>query len=150
MRGIFFLISPLLIVGAASAQVLSVAKGQWTVSTDIYFEGTVDGADADIAPEFVVENACLSLTEEVEFTAESLVQAMAGCHSAGSRTTTYSVDVDLVCDFEGVPMKGPAALAVSEGGNSFLAWIRLKSDYPDVDIDADMVMIGHRTGACAP
>ena len=150
MRATIFLISTFCAAGIAAAQPLSVAKGQWTVSSDIYFSGTMDGEEVSVAPEHDVENACWSLPEEVEFDASTLLDAMEGCVANGSRATSYSLDLDVMCDFGGMPMSGPAEVAVSEGGGAFMARIRLQSDMPGADIQADMVMMGQRTGACAP
>jgi hypothetical protein len=47
-------------------------------------------------------------------------------------------------------MKGPAEVAISEDGGAFMARIRLQSDLQGADVQADMVMMGHRTGACTP
>jgi hypothetical protein len=150
MRNTAVFLSTLFMAGIAAAQPLSVAKGQWTVSSDIYFSGTMDGADVSVPPEFAVEDACWSLPEEVQFDASTLLTALEGCTASRSRATSYSLDLDIICDFGGMPMNGPAEVAISEDSGAFMARIRLQSDLQGADVQADMVMLGHRTGACTP
>ena len=71
-----------------------------------------------------------------------------GCIATDSRAKVHSFDMDLVCDFSGVPMTGGAEFAVSEGGGSVSGRIFLSGASDEISIEAEGLLLGHLTGTC--
>ncbi|MFN7164417.1 MAG: hypothetical protein ACK4P2_06310 [Hyphomonas sp.] len=147
MRAALFLAPLLLITAPAIAEPLSVAKGMWSTTSDIYFNVQADGEVLDIPPEHSSLEECWSTDEEVAI-GEGLVNFFEGCTSPGSSSKAHSFDMDLTCDFDGIPMTGVAEFAVSKGGGSFSGRMFLKGQSDGAQFEAEALLIGHRTGAC--
>ena len=148
MRLSLILTSLLFSAAAAQAEPLSVNKGQWRVSQDIYSAATVEGEPLDLPAENSIVDECWSLDEEVLID-ESMVAEFEGCVSTGVATRPFGMEIGLECEFDGLDVEGSAQFALSHDRDSFVAQIDLASPttYP-VDFQSHILMIGHRTGAC--
>lgn len=143
------LLAPLLILASpAVADPLQVAKGMWSVTSDIYMSAVIDGQPIDIPSEHSTVEECWSTDQDVTID-EGIATYMGECTTGQSWAQGHSFDIDLYCDFDGIPMNGTAEFAVSKGGGSFSGRIFLSGGADGADMTAEALMIGHRTGACA-
>jgi hypothetical protein len=147
MRLSFLALSCLACAAPALADPLKVAKGMWSTSTDIYFSVTANGETIDVPSEHSTLDECWMSDQEVTID-ESMASFFEGCTSAGSRGTPYSFDMDLTCDFDGMPMSGTAEFAVSKGGGQFSGRLFLTGGSEGVEMNAEGLLLGHRTGTC--
>ncbi len=147
MRTPFLFLSALLFAAPVLAEPLKLAKGMWSTSTDVYFYVTAEGDPVDASADHSTLDECWSTDEEVTID-ESMVAMFEGCVSAGSWGTSYSFDTDLVCEFEGVPMTGAAAFVVNKGGDRFSGRLFLTGSSDGLEIEAEGLLLGHRTGTC--
>lgn len=137
----------LLMATPALADPLQVAKGMWSTSTDIYFYVTADGETIDVPPDHSTLDECWATDEEVTID-DSMADLFEGCVSAGSRSRAHSFDMDLVCDFEGVPMSGTAEFAVNKSGGQFTGRLFLSGESDGLLMEAEGLLLGYRTGTC--
>lgn len=148
MRPAIALSALLLAAASAGAQSISVNKGQWVVTQDIYYEAAANGETIDIPAEFSSVNECWALDEEVLID-ESMVEMFEGCVSTGVTPKPYGLDIGLSCNFEGIDVAGSALFSVANGRDAFVAQVNLASLPGDVlEFDSHILMIGHRAGAC--
>lgn len=148
MRLPLLLIPALLMTAAAEAQPISVNKGQWYVTQDMYYDASVNGEAIDLPPEHTAIDECWSLDEEVLID-ESMVEMFEGCVSTGAVSHPFGLDIGLSCDFDGLELGGSAFFTVNHGRDSFAANLELASLAGDpVKFQSHIIMIGHRTGAC--
>lgn len=148
MRPVIMLLSLALAAGPALGEPLKVAKGMWSVTSDIYMTATVDGEAVDIPSEHSTIEECWATDEEVTID-EGIANYMGECTAGQSWAQGHSFDIDLYCDFDGIPMNGTAEFAVSKGGGSFSGRIFLSGGVDGADMTAEALMIGHSTGTCA-
>lgn len=148
MRPVILLAPLFLIAGLAAAEPLAVAKGMWSTTSDIYFKAEADGQTIEIPPEHSSLDECWYTDEHVDIS-EGLAAFFEGCTSAGSRSKAHAFDMDLVCDFDGVPMSGVAEFAVSKGGGSFSGRMFLSGEADGARFEAEALLLGHRTGSCS-
>lgn len=148
MRLPLLLIPAFLMTAAAEAQSISVNKGQWVVSQDMYYDATANGEDLDIPSEHSTIDECWSLDEEVLID-ESMVELFEGCVSNGAISQPFGLEISLSCSFDGLEVDGSALFTVSHARDSFAAnlYLATQADNP-VDFQSHIVMIGHRSGAC--
>lgn len=148
MRSALTLAILFLTAAAAQAQSISVNKGQWSVTQDIYYDVNVAGEPLEIPSEFTAMEECWSQDEEVLID-ESMVAMFEGCTSTGVSSKQFGLDIGLFCNFEGIDVDGSAKFAVSNGKDSFVAQVYLASPSGDeIDFQSHILMIGHRTGIC--
>ena len=148
MRSIFAFAALFLVGAAAQAEPLSVNKGQWYVTQDIYYEATAEGEPLDFPSEHSSVDECWMLDEEVLIDV-SMVDMFEGCAATGVITKEFGLDIGLACDFDGLEVEGSAQFSVSHGRDSFVAQVYLESLQTDpVDFQSHILMIGHRSGAC--
>jgi hypothetical protein len=147
MRAAILLAPFLLISVAASAEPLMVAKGNWLATTDVYFNLVMNGEPVDIPSEHDVVNECWETDAEVTID-ESMASFMGDCSVGNSLAQAHSFEMDISCNFDGSPMTGIASFVVSKGGESFAGRLLLSGDIQGAPIEADGVLLGHRTGAC--
>lgn len=149
MRPAFILASLIVFAASAQAEPLSVNKGQWAVSQDIYYEASASGEKIDIPSEHSSVEECWSQDEEVLID-ESMVEMFEGCVSTGATAMAYGLDIGLSCNFDGLEVNGSALFSLSHDRDSFVAQVNLASPPEDiVDFRSHMLMIGHRSGTCA-
>lgn len=143
-----FLLAPFLMFAApALADPLMLAKGNWSTTSDIYFTVTANGETRDIPSEHSTLEECWMTDQEVTID-ESMASFFEGCIATGSRSKAHSFDMDLACDFDGVPMAGVAEFAVSKGGGSFSGRIFLSGTSDDLVLEAEGLLMGHLAGTC--
>jgi hypothetical protein len=147
MRLAFLVLSALLFAAPVRAEPLRLAKGMWSTSTDVYLYVTAEGEPVDAPADHSTEEECWSTDEEVTID-EGMVAMFEGCVSAGSWSTTYSFDMDLVCEFEGVPMTGAATFVVNKGGDGYAGQLFLTGSSDVLEMEVEGLILGHRTGAC--
>lgn len=148
MRTALTLATLLLAAAAAQAQSISVNKGQWSVTQDIYYEVSAGGDPIDIPPEHTAIDECWSLDEEVLID-ESMVEMFEGCVSTGTTAKQFGMEIGLACNFDGIDVDGAALFSVAHSRDSFAAQIYLASPSGDeIDFQSHILMIGHRTGTC--
>ena len=148
MRPAIALSALMFAAAAAGAQSMSVNKGQWFVSQDIYYDVSANGEVIDIPSEFSTIDECWSLDEEVLID-ESMVEMFEGCVSTGVTPKPYGMDIGLSCNFEGIDVDGSALFSVANSRDAFVAQVNLTSlPGAELDFDSHILMIGHRTGAC--
>jgi hypothetical protein len=148
MRRVLLLLPVLLLAGPALGEPLKVAKGMWSVTSDIYMSAVIDGAPVDIPSEHSTIEECWSTDQDVTID-EGIATYLGECTTGQSWAQGHSFDIDLYCDFDGIPMNGTAEFAVSKGGGSFSGRIFLSGGTDGADMTAEALMIGHTTGACA-
>lgn len=142
------LLAPFLAAPLAQAQSMSVNKGQWSLSQDLYYEATADGEALDLPPEFNTLEECWSLDEEVLID-ESMVEMFEGCVSRGVSSLPYGLEIKVSCNFDGLPVNGALTFSVSHDKDSFAAHMDLASPPGNpVDFKSQILMLGHRTGTC--
>jgi len=148
MRLLMILLPALLTAAAAEAQSISVNKGQWHVTQDVYYEASADGEPLDFPAEHSAVDECWMLDEEVMIDA-SMVEMFEGCSATDVNSREFGLDIGMICDFDGLEVDGAAQFSVSHGKDSFVAQIYLQSiARAPVDFQSHIVMIGHRTGTC--
>ncbi|MBK8198003.1 MAG: DUF3617 family protein [Acidobacteria bacterium] len=147
MRRVLALIPFLMIAGAAAAEPLKVSKGNWYATSDVYFDFSMDGEKVDIPSEHDIIDECWATDADVTID-ESMASVMGECRATDSRTREHAFDMNLACDFDGTPMIGTASFAVSKGGDSFYGRIHLAGKVEGWPIEAEGVLLGHKTGAC--
>ena len=147
MRLPLLILPCLLFATPVQADPLQVAKGMWSTSTDIYFSIVQNGEAVIIPPDHSTLDEWWATDDEVTID-ESMAALFEGCQSAGSRGTAHSFDMDLVCDFEGVPMSGTAEFAVNKSGGQFSGRLFLSGEADGLLMEAEGLLLGYRTGAC--
>lgn len=144
----FILLLPLLYAaGPALGEPLKVAKGMWSVTSDIYMSVVMDGEDLDVPSEHSLTEECWSTDQDVTID-ESIASYLGECAAGESWAQAHAFDIELYCDFDGVPMSGMAQFAVSKGGGSFSGRMFLSGGLDGADMSAEALIIGHRTGVC--
>jgi hypothetical protein len=124
-----------------------VSKGNWYATSDVYFDFSMDGEKVDIPSEHDIIDECWATDADVTID-ESMASVMGECRATDSRTREHAFDMNLACDFDGTPMIGTASFAVSKGGDSFYGRIHLAGKVEGWPIEAEGVLLGHKTGAC--
>lgn len=148
MRPALTLATLLLAAAAAQAQSISVNKGQWSVTQDMYYEVSAAGEVIDIPSEHSAIEECWSQDDEVLID-ESMVEMFEGCVSTGVTANQFGMEIGLACNFDGIDVGGAALFSVSHGRDSFAAQIYLASPSGDeIDFQSHILMIGYRTGTC--
>lgn len=148
MRPLYFIAPLFLMAAPALAEPLAVTKGMWKATSDIYFNVEANGQVIEIPSEHSVIEECWSTDEEVALD-EGLIDYFDGCTAVDSWTKAHSIDFELSCDFDGVPMYGNASFAVAKGGNSFVGRMFLSGQTNDgLVMDAEALLMGNRTGTC--
>ena len=147
MRLPALIVSWLIFAWPAAAEPLQVTKGMWSVTSDIYISATAEGEPIDVPSEHSVVDECWMTDEEVTID-ESMAAHFGGCYADNSVSKAHSFDMGLVCDIEGVPMTGAAQFAVSKGGGSFVGRMFMLGEDGVLGMEAEALLIGHRTGAC--
>ncbi|MGE6696773.1 hypothetical protein ACQKH5_03720 [Hyphomonas sp. NPDC076900] len=147
MRPILILAPFLLAAATAQAEPLKLAKGMWSVTSDIYMSVLVYGEAVEVPSEHSAIDECWSTDEEVTID-ENIASYMGECTAGDSVATAYSFDIILYCDFDGVPMEGSAEFAVSKGGGSFSGRMFLSGSENGAEVTAEALMIGHNSGTC--
>lgn len=147
MRLSFLVLAGLLLAAPAAADPLQVAKGMWSTSTDIYLFITANGEAIDVPSEHSTLDECWSTDEHVVID-ESMANMFEGCVATGSRGSAYTFGMDLACDFDGFPVEGSAEFMVNKAGDMFSAQLVLAGNTDGMALNAEGLVIGHRTGAC--
>lgn len=147
MRCLTLLIPALLIAGTASAQKIVVEKGEWTISTDIYLTGEVDGQILDEPVESESVTECWLQDDEVELD-ESML-AIDGCTTVRGDRTDYSMDLQLSCVMEGIPMDGSVFMSTNAARDMMAGRFLLESRDPVIKVRSEGIIMAHRTGTCA-
>lgn len=147
MRCLTLLIPALLMAGAASAQTIIVKKGEWTVSSDLYLTGQVDGESLDEPVESQTITECWLQDDEVEID-ESML-AMDGCMTVGGTRAEHAIDMKLSCVLEGIPMDGSVTIATNSARDMFTSRFLLDSRDPVIKVRSEGIIMARRTGSCA-
>ena len=147
LRLSFLVLPALLFAAPVSADPLQVAKGMWSTSTDMYVSASANGEAVDDASEHSTLDECWSTDEEVLID-ESISDMFEGCAATGRSGNAYSFALDLACDFEGFPMNGAAEFVVNNARDMFSVQLLLSGESDGLVINADGLVIGHRTGTC--
>ena len=148
MRLPLIVLPALLFAAPVMAEPLKVAKGMWSTSTDIYLTVAADGEPLDMPPEHSTLDECWSADEDVIID-ESMASLFEGCVSAGSWGKAHSFDMELACEFDGIPMTGTAQFAVNKSGNQFSGRLFLSGGSDGLLLEAEGLLLGYRTGTCA-
>lgn len=147
MRLPLLVLPALLFAAPVMAEPLKVAKGMWSTSSDVYFFVTSNGETVPIPPQHSTLDECWTKDEEVVID-ESMADLFEGCVSAGSRSRAHSFDMDLVCEFDGTAMSGTAEFAVNKSGDQFTGRFFLAGGSDGLEMEAEGLLLGYRTGAC--
>jgi len=147
MRCLVLWLPALLIAGAASAQTITVEKGQWTYSTDIYLSGQVDGESIDEPTESMTDSECWALDEEVELD-ESMI-LMEDCETVAGHHTDYALDMTLRCLIGGIPMDGSVVMATNAARDMVSGRFLIHGKDTDYQIRVEGIIFARRTGACS-
>lgn len=147
MRCLIPLLPALLLAGAASAQTITVAKGEWTLSTDLYLTGEINGEPLDEPADSQTITECWLQDDEVELD-ESML-AMDGCTTVGGSRTDYSIDLKLSCSMEGIPMDGAVLMSTNAARDMIAGRFLLDSRDPVLKIRSEGIIMGRRVSACA-
>lgn len=148
MRLAVLILSLALWPASALAEPLKVAKGMWSVTTDIYFLIQNEGEDMGVPPEHTAVEECWATEQEVTID-ESMAAFFPGCVSTGTHSQSHSFDMDLSCNFEGIPITGVAEFAVNKPGDQFSGRLFLSGLSGALSIDAEALILGHSTGTCS-
>lgn len=148
MRNLLITASLLLTAAAAQAEPISVNKGQWFVTQDIYYEASSYGEALDFPAEHTSLDECWMQDEEVLID-ESMVEMFEGCSATEVVSKSFGLDIGLACNFSGMDVSGSANFSVSHGRDSFVAQVYLATPQgSELDFQSHILMIGHRTGTC--
>lgn len=147
MRQILLSIPAFFLAGTAAAQSLQVEPGLWRTTTDVYFEGVVDGEDISEAPSSDELTECW-LTEEEITLDPSILSGIEGCELGDVTWTAFGMSAPLICTAEGLSMDGYVDFAVSYDKQSFTGRMNLVGWNDTASVVTDGVLISHRVGAC--
>lgn len=148
MRILVTAVSLLLTAATAQAEPISVNKGQWFVTQDIYYEASNNGEPLDFPAEHTTLDECWMQDDEVLID-ESMVAMFEGCSATEVVSKSFGLDIGLACNFSGMDVAGSANFSVSHGRDSFVAQVYLATLTSDpLDFESHILMIGHRTGSC--
>jgi hypothetical protein len=131
----------------ALSEPLKVAKGMWATSTDVYISLIQNGERTHLPPEHSTLDECWSSDEQVVID-EGMADLFDGCVVDGSQGGAHFFDMDLVCEFEGIPMTGTAQFAVNRSGDQFSGRVFFSGGDDELELDAEAVLLGYRTGTC--
>lgn len=147
MRCLLPLLPALLLAGAASAQTITVEKGEWNFATDIYLTGDVAGERIDQPADSTSETQCWALDEEVSIDESMLM--MDNCEATSSHYTDYALETMVSCSMDGVAMDGSIVMATNADRDMFSGRILIKGQDSDYDIRIEGLIFAQRLGACS-
>jgi len=147
MRLFLPVLGALWLAAPALSEPLKVAKDMWATSTDVYISYIQNGETIRLPSDHSPLDECWSSDEEVVID-EGMSDLFDGCVLAGSRGGAHFFDMDLVCEFEGIPMTGMAQFAVNRSGDQFSGRVVFSGGSDELELDAEAVLLGYLTGTC--
>ncbi|MEM9053996.1 MAG: hypothetical protein AAGB16_01610 [Pseudomonadota bacterium] len=133
--------------GAALAEdYLTVKKGKWASSQSIRTILTVDGETTQMPPEIETDVECWNTDEDTRLGPSML--GLDECTIVNAETTTSKLDLDLSCNFDGVPMNGDVTVTVSEDEEVVKGLINFSTEMNGASVTADGVLTAIYVGRC--
>lgn len=102
----------------------------------------------EIPSEHTALKECWMTDQEVTID-ETMAKFFGGRYAPGCSGTAHAFDIDVSCDFDGVPMTRVAEFAVRNDGVNFSGRVFLMGESGGVALTGETRMIERRTGACA-